>query len=33
MGAYSHSWFREYLIGGVTREVVSDPPVTVLIAH
>lgn len=33
MGAYSHSWFREYIIGGVTREIVSDPPVPVLLAH
>ena len=33
MGAYGHSRFREYVVGGVTREFLSDFPVPVLTAH
>lgn len=33
MGAYSHSRFREYILGGVTREFLADFPVPVLTAH
>jgi len=33
MGAYSHSWFREYFLGGVTKQLISRPPVPVLLAH
>jgi len=32
-GAYSHSRFREYLLGGVTRDVLAAVPVPVLLAH
>ena len=33
MGAYSHSRFREHVLGGVTREFLADFPVPVLTAH
>jgi len=33
MGAYSHSRVREYLLGGVTRDVLREVPVPVLLAH
>lgn len=33
MGAYGHSRFREYVLGGVTREMLEDAPVPVLMAH
>ena len=33
MGAYGHSRFREYVVGGVTREFLADFPVPVLSAH
>jgi len=33
MGAYGHSRFREYVLGGVTREILEDVPVPVLMAH
>jgi len=33
MGAYSHSWFREYFLGGVTQQLITRPPVPVFLAH
>lgn len=33
MGAYGHSRFREYLMGGVSRNLLSDPPVPLLVGH
>lgn len=33
MGAYGHSRFREYMLGGATRDILSDLPVPVLMAH
>ncbi len=33
MGAYTHSRFRESVLGGVTRNILSDVPVPVLMAH
>ena len=33
MGAYGHSRFREWLLGGATRHVLSNAPVPVLVSH
>lgn len=33
LGAYSHSWLRELLFGGVTRSILRTSPVTVLISR
>ncbi len=33
MGAYGHSRFREFVIGGVTRDILEASPVPVLLAH
>lgn len=33
MGAYGHSRFREVILGGVTRTVLTSMPVPVLLAH
>ncbi len=33
MGAYGHSRFREFVLGGATRTVLRDVPVPVLMAH
>ena len=33
MGAYGHSRIREYMFGGVTRRMLSDLPVPLLLAH
>jgi nucleotide-binding universal stress UspA family protein len=33
MGAYGHSRFREYVVGGATREYLTDFSVPVLMAH
>jgi nucleotide-binding universal stress UspA family protein len=33
MGAYSHSRVREMILGGVTRHVISEVPMTALMAH
>jgi nucleotide-binding universal stress UspA family protein len=33
MGAYTHSRLREYLLGGLTQQVMDGAPVPVLLAH
>lgn len=33
MGAYGHSRFRERILGGVTREMLSDPKIPLLLSH
>jgi len=33
MGAYGHSRLREFVLGGATRSVLSNPPVPVLLSH
>ena len=33
MGGYGHSRFREYVIGGVTRDILADATVPILMAH
>ena len=33
LGAYSHSWFRELLFGGVTRTVLQSMPVTAFLSR
>ncbi|MDH3667864.1 MAG: universal stress protein [Paracoccaceae bacterium] len=33
MGGYGHSRFREYMIGGATRDIVSETDVPILMAH
>ncbi|MCW0181162.1 universal stress protein [Zavarzinia sp.] len=33
MGAYTHSRVREYLLGGLTQEILEGAPVPVLLAH
>lgn len=33
MGAYGHSRAREYLFGGVTRNMLKDSPIPLLLAH
>jgi nucleotide-binding universal stress UspA family protein len=33
LGAYSHSWFKELLFGGVTRTVLNDMPVTAFLSR
>lgn len=33
MGAYGHSRLREFLLGGVTRELVCESPIPLLLAH
>lgn len=33
MGAYGHSRFRERILGGVTRDMLSDPQVPLLLSH
>eukprot|EP01026_Neomeris_dumetosa_P024507 TRINITY_DN20386_c0_g1_i2.p2 TRINITY_DN20386_c0_g1~~TRINITY_DN20386_c0_g1_i2.p2 ORF type:complete len:124 (-),score=5.18 TRINITY_DN20386_c0_g1_i2:290-661(-) len=33
MGAYGHSRFREYVLGGVTRDIMESVPVPILTAH
>lgn len=32
-GAYGHSRFREWVLGGVTRDLLSSSPVPLLMAH
>ena len=33
MGAYGHSRFREAILGGATRDMLTDAPVPVLMAR
>ena len=33
MGAYSHSWLREFLFGGITRSVLQAGDMTVLLSR
>ena len=33
MGCYGHSHFRELFLGGVTRKVLQDAAMSVLMAH
>ncbi|MGB3472462.1 MAG: universal stress protein [Erythrobacter sp.] len=33
MGAYGHSRFRERILGGVTRDMLRDPPLPLFLAH
>lgn len=33
MGAYGHSRFREFVLGGATRSVITDPPLPVFLSH
>jgi nucleotide-binding universal stress UspA family protein len=33
MGAYSHSRFRKIILGGVTRDILRDMNLPVLMAH
>lgn len=33
MGAYGHSRLAEMLLGGVTRKVLADPKMPILLAH
>jgi len=33
MGAYGHSRFREFILGGATRNMLSKPPLPILFSH
>ena len=33
MGAFGHSRFREFVLGGATRSLLESPPCPVLLAH
>jgi len=33
MGAYGHSRFREFILGGATRSMIAKPPVPLLLSH
>lgn len=33
MGAYGHSRFREFVLGGATRSMITDPPLPVFLSH
>lgn len=33
MGAYGHSRFRDFLLGGATKSVVANPPLPVFLSH
>lgn len=33
MGAYGHSRFREFILGGATKSMMSKPPVPILLSH
>jgi nucleotide-binding universal stress UspA family protein len=33
MGAYGHSRFREFILGGATKSMLSRPPIPILLSH
>ena len=33
MGAYGHSRMREFVLGGATKSMVSQPPLPILLSH
>ena len=33
MGAYGHSRMREFILGGATRSMLSNPPVPLFLSH
>jgi nucleotide-binding universal stress UspA family protein len=33
MGAYGHSLVREFILGGATKSMLSQPPIPVLLSH
>jgi nucleotide-binding universal stress UspA family protein len=33
MGAYGHSRMREFILGGATNTILTNPPVPVLLSH
>ena len=33
MGAYGHSKWREFVLGGATRSLLSKPPLPILLSH
>jgi len=33
MGAYGHSRFREFVLGGATQSIINDPPLPVFLSH
>jgi nucleotide-binding universal stress UspA family protein len=33
MGAYGHSRFREFILGGATQSMLSKPPLPILFSH
>jgi nucleotide-binding universal stress UspA family protein len=33
MGAYGHSKFREFFLGGATKSLLSQPPIPILFSH
>lgn len=33
MGAYGHSRLREFILGGATRSMISNPPLPILLSH
>ena len=33
MGAYGHSRLREFILGGATRSMLSNPPLPILLSH
>lgn len=33
MGAYTHSRWREFVLGGLTQQILADAPIPVLLAH
>ncbi|SNT43119.1 Nucleotide-binding universal stress protein, UspA family [Tardiphaga sp. OK246] len=33
MGAYGHSRFREFILGGATQSLLSDPPLPIMFSH